>query len=89
MTHEEKIAELRRMLSDIPEILSPAEASRCSPYGKNKIYELIKTKELPAFTFQGKYILAKKDLIECIVRNSDTPSNRVAQIKTEVEQYDT
>ena len=88
MTYEEKITELRRMLSDIPEILSPAEASRCSPYGKNKIYELIKTKELPAFAFQGKYILAKKDLIECIVRNSDTPSNRVARIKTEVEQYD-
>ena len=83
MTHEEKIAELRRMLSDIPEILSPAEASRCSPYGKNKIYELIKTKELPAFTFQGKYILAKKDLIECIARKSDEPTNRIAQINME------
>ena len=71
MTREEKINELERMLANVPEIISPLKASKCSPFGKNKICELIKTKELRAFVFQGSYIIAKVDLIETIVEHSD------------------
>ena len=71
MTREEKIAELERMLAKVPDVMSPLKASKCSPFGKNKIYELIKTKELRAFVFQGSYIIAKVDLIETIVDHSD------------------
>mgnify|MGYP003404519287 len=53
MTREEKIIELERMLSKVPDIMSPLRASKCSPFGKNRIYELIKSKELRAFVFQG------------------------------------
>ena len=86
MTYEEKIAELNRMLINVPELLSPLKASRCSPYSKNKVYELIKTKELPAYIFQGRYILAKNDLIECIARNSDSLTNNITYIKKENRQ---
>ena len=71
MTREEKIIELERMLSKVPDIMSPLRASKCSPFGKNRIYELIKSKELRAFVFQGSYIIAKTDLIETIVDRSD------------------
>ena len=71
MTREEKIIELERMLSKVPDIMSPLRASKYSPFGKNRIYELIKSKELRAFVFQGSYIIAKTDLIETIVDHSD------------------
>ena len=71
MTREEKIIEIERMLSKVPDVMSPLKASKCSPFGKNKIYELIKTKELRAFVFQGSYIIAKVDLIETIVDYSE------------------
>ena len=71
MTREEKVVELERMLAKVPDVMSPLKASKCSPFGKNKIYELIKTKELRAFVFQGSYIIAKVDLIETIVDHSD------------------
>ena len=71
MTREEKIAELQRMLSRAPEIMSPAQVIRCSPYGRNKIYQMIKDKELRSFIYQGRYIIAKVDLIEFLADNCD------------------
>ena len=71
MTREEKVAELERMLAKVPDVMSPLKASKCSPFGKNRIYELIKSKELRAFVFQGSYIIAKVDLIETIVDYSE------------------
>lgn len=74
MTREEKITELERMLRNAPEILSPVKASRFSPFGRNRIYELIKTKALRAFIFQGSYMICKNDLIEYIADHSDDKS---------------
>ena len=67
MKREEKIIELERMLTKVPDIMSPLRASKCSPFGKNQVYELIRNKELRAFVYQGSYIIAKMDLIETIV----------------------
>ena len=44
MTREEKVAELERMLAKVPDVMSPLRASKCSPFGRNKVCELIKTK---------------------------------------------
>lgn len=71
MTREEKIAKLEQMLRNAPEILTPMKASRCSPIGKNRIYELIKTKELRSFIYRGGYIIAKSDLIEYLADHCD------------------
>ena len=49
MTREEKIEQLERMLVNLPEIMSPLKVSKSVPIGKNRVYELIKTKELRAF----------------------------------------
>ena len=71
MTIEEKVAELERMLAIVPDVMSPLRASKCSPFGRNKVYELIKNKDLRAFVFQGSYIIARVDLIETIVDYSE------------------
>lgn len=76
MTREEKIIALERMLRKCPEVLSPMKASRCSPFGKNRVYELIKSGELRAFIYQGAYIIAKSDLIEYLADHSDDKSAR-------------
>ena len=64
MTRQEKIAQFERMLRRAPEIISPMKVARFSPFGKNKVYELIKTKQLKAYAYQNAYIIAKIDLIE-------------------------
>ena len=51
MTREEKIIELERMFKNCPEMLSPIKVSRWTPLGKNRVYELIKSKELKSFIY--------------------------------------
>ena len=64
MTRQERIAQFEKMLRRAPEIMSPMKVARFSPFGKNKVYELIKTKQLKAYVYQNAYIVAKIDLIE-------------------------
>lgn len=81
MTREERIEELERMLRNVPEILSPLKVAKCSPFGKNKVYELIKSKELRAFVYQGSYIIAKIDLIEYIADHCEDGNYRNYAVK--------
>jgi len=71
MTYEERVNELRRLLRQCPEILTPLKACKCSPLGKNKIYELIKKGEIRSFIYQNSYIIAKEDLIEYLALHSN------------------
>ena len=76
MTRQEKIAQFERMLRRPPEIMSPMKAARFSPFGKNKVYELIKTKQLKAYVYQNAYIIAKIDLIEYLADHCEDGSLR-------------
>lgn len=71
MNFNEKIHALKQLLRNCPEVLTPRQASKCSPLGKNKIYELIKKGELRAFIYQNSYIIAKADLIEYLAAHAD------------------
>lgn len=71
MTKEEKIIKLERMFKRCPEILTPKKASKWVPFGKNRVYELIKDESLRAFIYRGGYIIAKADLIEYLAEHSD------------------
>lgn len=53
MTREKRIAEFERMLSKVPDIMTPMKVSRCSPIGKNRVYELIKSGKLRSVIYQG------------------------------------
>lgn len=76
MTKEQKTAEFERMLRRAPEILTPKKICSFSPLGKNKVYELIKAKELRSVVYRGGYIVAKADLIEYLANHCDDASNR-------------
>ena len=43
-TREERIKEFETMLRKAPEIMSPLKVAKFSPFGKNRVYEMIKTK---------------------------------------------
>ena len=71
MNKEEKRKELERMLRRCPEVLSPIKVSRWSPFGKNRVYEMIHTGELRSFVYQGGYIISKDDLIDYLIEHCD------------------
>lgn len=70
MTYEERVIELRKMLRACPEVLTPIKASKCSPLGKNKVYELIKKGEIRSLIYQNSYIISKEDLIEYLASHA-------------------
>ena len=41
MTREEKIKAFERMLKRAPEIMTPGQVIKFSPFGKNKVYKLL------------------------------------------------
>ena len=76
MTKEEKRKELERMLRRCPEVLSPIKVARWSPFGKNRVYEMIHTGELRSFVYQGGYIISKDDLIDYLIEHCDDEPQR-------------
>ena len=49
MAKEKHIKALERLLKGAPEIMSPRQASKWSPLGKNLVYELIHKGELQSY----------------------------------------
>ena len=80
-TREERIKEFETMLRKAPEIMSPLKVAKFSPFGKNRVYEMIKTKELKAYKYQNTYILAKVDLVEYLADHCEDGSLRHFTIK--------
>ncbi len=73
MTKEEKRKALERMLKGAPDIMSPRQAHRWSPLGKNHVYELIHKGELCPYNYRSSYIIAQSDLIDYLLTHSDDP----------------
>lgn len=82
-TREERIKEFEKMLRKAPELMSPLKVSRCSPFGKNRVYEMIHTGELKAYIYQDAYIIAKIDLIEYLADHCEEATKRTFTIKKE------
>lgn len=80
-TRQEKIKEFEKMLRKAPDIMSPSKAAKCSPFGKNRIYEMIHTGELKAYIYQNTYIVAKIDLIEFLADHCEDANKRTYTIK--------
>ncbi len=81
MTRDDKIKVFEKMLRKAPEIMTPGQIIKFSPYGKHKVYQMIKDKELPSFIYQGHYIIAKTDLIEFLADNCDKKNYRHFSVK--------
>ena len=76
MTRNEFIIELERMLKNVPDLMTPLKVSKCTPLGKNRVYELIKSGEIPSIIFQSSYLIAKSDVIEYLAAHANDKSRR-------------
>ena len=76
MAQNELKKELQRMMQKCPHCLTPRKIYRYTPLSENRIYELIRTGELPAFIYQGTYVVNKDDVIEYLLNHSDDDSRR-------------
>ncbi len=80
-TREQKIAFLERMLRQCPDVMTPKSVFKWTHFGRNRVYEMLKSGELPSYTFQGGYIITKEDLIEYLVEHSDDAPPKKFAIK--------
>jgi len=71
MSQTELKKELERMMQKCPQCLTPRKIYRYTPLSENRIYELIRTGELPSFIYQGIYVVNKDDVIEYLLNHSD------------------
>ena len=76
MTRNEFIMELERMLKNAPDLMTPLKVSKCTPLGKNRVYELIKSGEIRSIIFQNSYIVAKADVIEYLAEHAEDKNRR-------------
>ena len=76
MTRNEFITELERMLKNAPDLMTPLKVSECTPLGKNRVYELIKSGEIRSIIFQNSYIVAKADVIEYLAEHAEDKNRR-------------
>lgn len=76
MTRNEFIIELERMLKNAPDLMTPIKVSKCTPLGKNRVYELIKSGEIRSIIFQNSYIVAKADVIEYLANHANDKNRR-------------
>ena len=76
MTRNEFIIELERMLKNAPDLMTPLKVSKCTPLGKNRVYELIKSGEIRSIIFQNSYIVAKADVIEYLADHANDKNRR-------------
>lgn len=76
MTRNEFITELERMLKKAPNLMTPLKISKWTPLGKNRVYELIKSGEIPSIIFQNSYIVAKADVIEYLADHANDKNRR-------------
>ena len=75
MTNEEKRKALTSLLRQLPDVLVPMQIARALHQSKNLIYKKLKCGELPYYPVNGKYLVAKADLIEYIIEHGDEGGN--------------
>lgn len=81
MNKDEQRKEIERMLRRCPDILTPRMVANWSPFGTNHVYDLLHSGELRSFSYCGKYIVAKDDLIDYLVEHCDDDSGRTFRMK--------
>ncbi len=58
------------LLRELLDVLVPMQIARTLHQSKNLIYEKLKNGELPYYPVNGKYLIAKADLIDYIIEHS-------------------
>ena len=77
MTNEERREAVARLLKNAPDVLTPREVSKWTPYGRNTVYAMLRSGELPSIQYRGTYLISKAELVEYMTAHADdTPRKR-------------
>ena len=90
-TEEQKATkrkELERLYAKCPPIVKPRAAARWTPFGINRVYELIHSGELRAFIYRGGFIISKEDLIDYLLDHCDDPSPWIGMPHIRIKRTD-
>ena len=75
---------IERLLKNCPDVLTARKVINWTPFGKNTVYEILKSGELPSLKYRGSYIISKADLIQYLVDHvNDAPKHEIC-IKEDV-----
>ena len=86
MRNNDQKSEIERMLRRCPDILTPRQVANWSPFGVNRVYELLRSGALRSFSYCGKYIVAKDDLIDYLVEHCEDDSGRTFRIRKDGQE---
>ena len=71
MTTEEKINGLEHLFRKCPDVLTVLDAARWTRMSKNSIHKAINEGKLTVYTYRGKRLISKIDLIEYLAATTD------------------
>ena len=63
MNTEELYKQYTQLLRGAPDVLTPSKIVKWTPFGKNRVYQLINSGELRSFQYRGSHIVTKADLM--------------------------
>ena len=58
-------------LSDLPDILTPAETAKVLHIGRTTMYRLLKEKQIKSFQIGRKILIPKKFLLEFVAKSAE------------------
>ena len=77
MTNEERREAVARLLKNAHEVLTPREVAKWTHYGRNTVYAMLRSGELPSIQYRGTYLISKAELVEYMTAHADdTPRKR-------------
>ena len=76
MNTEELYKQYTQLLRGAPDVLTPSKVVRWTPFGKNRVYQLINSGKLRSFQYRGMHIVAKLDLIDYLVATANDPNGK-------------
>ena len=62
MNIQKKRKAFEKLLAGAPEVMSPLQVSKWTPYGRNTIYAMLRSGELPSIQYRGTYLISKAEV---------------------------
>ena len=77
MNINEKHKAFEKLLAGAPEVMTPMQVAKWTPYGRNTVYAMLRSGELPSIQYRGTYLISKAELVEYMTAHADdTPRKR-------------
>lgn len=71
--------QLEKFYRKCPDVLTVLDAARWTRMGKNTLSALIRQGKLTAYTYRGKRLISKVDLLEFLAATTDEPAHWVGK----------